>query len=126
MKEIILITGRSIKQGENVENKFSKEYFEAVSVIELDEEDMEELGVKDGDRVKVKTDYGEVVLRVKKAEGRQKGIGFIPFGPYFSILISSETRSVGMPLYKGVKAIIEPTDEDVKSIDELINSLLKK
>ncbi len=123
MKEFVIITGRTIKQGENVEDKFSKEYFEAVSIIELDDEDMEELGVKEGDRVKVKTEYGEVVLKVKKAEGKQKGVAFIPFGPYFSKLISAKTRSVGMPLYKGIKARIEPTDEEVKNIEEIIEEI---
>ncbi len=123
MKELIVITGRSIKQGENVEDKLSDDYFNAVSIIELDEEDMEELGVKEGDRVKVKTEHGEVVLKVKKARGKQRGIAFIPFGPYFSILISAKTRSVGMPLYKGIRAKIEPTEEDVKRIEEIIEEL---
>lgn len=41
-------------------------YVKAAGVVYINEEDMEKLGVKEGDKVKVKSEYGEVVVYVKK------------------------------------------------------------
>ncbi|MHC1635518.1 MAG: molybdopterin dinucleotide binding domain-containing protein [Candidatus Methanospirareceae archaeon] len=124
--KVKLITGRTIEQGTNLENKLSEEYFNAVAVCELSEGDMKRLGISEGEeaRVKVKTDYGEVVVKAKKGDGNPDGIVFIPMGPWANAVIGGDTHGVGMPQYKGVDAEVEKTDEKVLSIKELMQKYI--
>ncbi len=122
MVEVVLITGRTLDQGATVEEKLTEEYFKAVSYVELSEEDFNALNLQEGDRVKVKTDFGEVVVFAKKSN-LPKGLAFIPMGPYANQVIDPATGGTGMPQYKGVKAVIEKTDENVKSVKELLEAI---
>jgi len=117
--KVKLISGRTIAQGENLENKMSEEYFNAVAVCEMNEKDMERVGVSPDQNVKVKTNYGEVVVKAKKAKGYPEGIAFIPMGPWANALVSANTRGAGMPSYKGLDAEIEKTEEAVLHITDL-------
>ncbi len=119
MVEIEVISGRTINQGKTVEEKLSEEYFNAVSYCEINEKDFKKLGLNEGDRVKVKTDFGEVVVFAKVGEVPE-GIVFIPMGPYANRVISDDTDGTGMPRFKGVRGSIEKTEEKVKSIKELL------
>ncbi len=122
MIEVEIVTGRTLDQGATVEEKLTEEYFKAVSYIELSEEDFAALGLQEGDRVKVKTDFGEVVVFAKKGE-LPKGIAFIPMGPYANMIIDPDTDGTGMPKFKGVRAKIEKTDENVLSVKELLEAI---
>lgn len=119
MVEVELITGRTLEQGATVEEKLSKSYYDSVNYIELSEEDYNSLGLKEGDRVKVKTKFGEVVVFAKKGE-LSKGIAFMPLGPYANLVIDPNTAGTGMPRFKGVKARIEKTEERVLNINEVL------
>ncbi len=122
MIEVEIVTGRTLDQGATVEEKLTEEYFKAVSYIELSEGDFAALGLQEGDRVKVKTDFGEVVVFAKKGE-LPKGIAFIPMGPYANMIIDPDTDGTGMPKFKGVRAKIEKTDENVLSVKELLEAI---
>jgi len=45
---------------------------------------------------------------------------FIPYGPWANQVLASNTNGTGMPLLKGIKATVEPTDTEVPSIRELL------
>ncbi len=122
MIEVEVVTGRTLNQGATVEEKLTEEYFKAVNYIELSEEDFTALGLQEGDRVKVKTEFGEVVVFAKKGE-LPKGIAFIPMGPYANMVIDPDTDGTGMPRFKGVRAKIEKTDENVLSVKELLEAI---
>jgi len=126
--QVLLITGRSIEQGcERELGKFTEEYRDSVAVCEMNPEDMKKIGVREGDNVKVSTDLGSVVLRAKKSRGnRQPGTVFIPYGPWSNVIIASETGATGMPLFKGVKAEIKPTKEQVLNLQDLFINLYRK
>ncbi len=119
MIEVEVISGRTIDQGKTVEEKLSEEYFNAVNYCEINERDFKKLGLREGDRVKVKTDFGEVVVFAKSGDVPE-GVVFIPMGPYANRVISDDTDGTGMPRFKGVRGVIEKTDESVKSIKELL------
>ena len=123
---VTILTGRTIDQGCGKEiGKMSKEYVESVAVCEMNEEDMKRLRIKDGDRVKVTTEFGSVVLTAKKSRRiRSPGTAFVPYGPWANCIMGSDTDGTGMPLLKGVPARLEPTDEEVSSIRDLINSIM--
>jgi len=98
---------------------------ESVAVCEMNKEDMKKLGIKNGDRVKVTTEFGSVVLTAKKSRRiRSSGTAFVPYGPWANCIMGSDTDGTGMPLLKGVPARVEPTDEEVLSIRDLIGSIM--
>ena len=122
MLEVEVISGRTLDQGATVEEKLTEEYFNAVNYAELSEEDYNALGLQEGDRVKVKTEFGEVVVFAKKGNV-PKGMVFIPMGPYANQVIDPATDGTGMPQFKGVKGTVEKTDEKVLSVKELLEAI---
>jgi formylmethanofuran dehydrogenase subunit D len=111
--EVTVISGRSLSQARSRElGKFSEEYSRSVAVCELDPDDMAELGVLDGDNVRVKTEFGEVILRGSiSRQAPHKRVVFIPYGAWASMLFGTATHTSGMPTLKGVKATIERAAE---------------
>jgi len=98
---------------------------ENVAICEMNEEDMKKLGIRSGDRVKVATKFGSVVLTAKKSRRiRSSGTAFIPYGAWANCITDSATDGTGMPLLKGLPAHVEPTDEKVLSIKDLIDQML--
>ena len=111
-----LISGRTMMQGVAIEgHKHEEDYIKACGLVEMDVSDMKALHIYQGQHVKVKSAYGEVIVRaVKATQGPHPGLVFIPMGPWANQVTSTETYSTGMPGYKGVKVTIEPAlDEPV-------------
>lgn len=106
---VILITGRTILQGVSRDSKkMLEEYVKSAAICELDPADLEKLGVKDGDPVRVRTNYGTVIVRVViSTQAPHPGVAFIPMGPWANEVIDPGTDSIGMPSFKGVFAEIE-------------------
>lgn len=115
-----LINGRTIAQGEHLDNKMSEEYFNEVAICEMNEKDMTRIGVSPDENVKVKTSYGEVVVKAKKAKGYPDGLAFIPMGPWANAVVSANTRGLGMPFFKGLDAEIMKTEESVLHLSDLL------
>jgi len=123
---ITILTGRTIDQGCGKEiGKASEEYVESVAICEMNEKDMKSLGIRDGDRVRITTKFGSVVLTAKKSRRiKSPGTVFVPYGPWANCIMGSDTDGTGMPLLKGVPAHVEPTAEEVLTIRDLINSMM--
>jgi len=127
MVSVTLITGRTLDQGKVMEEgKFIEAYASKCAIIELDPEDLASLGVGAGSNVKVKTEFGEVVVKAVASAARHPGVAFIPMGPWASAVVDPNTRGSGMPGLKGVRAEVEPTQEPVKSIAELFEGISAK
>jgi formylmethanofuran dehydrogenase subunit D len=123
--EFTLITARTMEQGMYIDEKLEENYFKATACCEMNEEDMKTLGVSDGDRVKVKTDFGEVVLVAKRSVlDLPRGVIVVPLGIHANVLIGSDSGT-GTPIYKNLKCIAEKTDEDVLSPVEIVEKILK-
>lgn len=107
--EVTVISGRSLLQARSRElGKFSDEYSRSVAICELDPDDLSELGALEGENVRVKTKYGEVVLRAAVSkQAPHKRVAFIPYGAWASMLFGTSTHTSGMPTLKGVKATVE-------------------
>jgi formylmethanofuran dehydrogenase subunit D len=122
---VTLISGRTLGQGKGKElGKFSEEYFQSVAVCELNPDDMNLLGLPEGGNVKIKTNFGDVVVKAFKAKQTlPQGLAFIPYGPWASRLMDPETHGSGMPSLKGIEATIVPTpEEEVPKLESLIFS----
>ena len=116
--KVTLITGRTINQGANTENKTSSDYMEATAYCELSSKATGLLG-KPGN-VRVRTEYGDVIVRLKENDGNPDSIAFIPMGPWANAVVDPDTKGCGMPGFKGVPAEIEATDDRILSMKELI------
>lgn len=108
--EVVIITGRTVDQGVAIEGgKLSQSYVKAAAVCYMDPNDMKRIGVITGDIVNVKTNSGQVTLRVIKSEDTPHvGLAFIPMGPWANQLTNPNTDSIGMPSFKGMKGTVEP------------------
>lgn len=118
--KVKLITGRTIEQGVNLENKMSKAYQDIAAVCELPEADAKRLGLKDGKNVRVTTKFGSAVLRSKENADSPNGIAFVPMGPWANALIDPDTGGCGMPGFKGIDAEVSATNEQVLPVVRLL------
>lgn len=106
----ILIPGRTAQQGCGIsEGKFGDTYQRATSVLQVSSSDMERLALKDGDRVRLRSDFGAVELPVMTAKGDElpPGLLFIPYGDLSSRLMGADTHGSGMPTSKGLDVELE-------------------
>ncbi len=112
-EKMLLIAGRSTKQGVSLNvGKHSPEYQEVVTTLEMNPDDMARLGLKDGDRVRLRSKVGEVIVRCKarKPDDLPSGVAFLPFGPASTQLMGGDTAATGMPLSKNIEVEVEPVD----------------
>lgn len=115
--KVTLITGRTIEQGVYLENKTSHDYMEAAACCELNSKNIQQLN---SSNVRVKTKFGEVVVKVKENNNNPDSIAFIPMGPWANAVVDPDTKGCGMPGFKGVEAEIEATEEKIPSMKELM------
>lgn len=106
-KRFTLITGRTTKQGRAIHlGKEAKEYVDEVSMLQMNLKDIEALGLKDGDQVRIKTPFGSTVVKFKKGDIPQ-GLVFIAYGGLINALIGPDTQGTGMPDFKGIEVEVE-------------------
>ena len=117
--KVNLITGRTIDQGVNIENKTSTGYQEATAYCELNSKEVALLG-KAGGNVRVKTKYGDVVVKLRENKGNPDGLAFIPMGPWANSVVDPDTKGCGMPGFKGILADIDATNDKILSMKELM------
>lgn len=119
-----MITQRSVEEGVGiVSGKMSPEYFEACSIIEMHDDDVQALGLFPNQLVKVTSECGSVI--VKSVKGRQTlypGLAFIPQGVYANQIVPPRTQATGEPQYSGFPVTVEPAPlgEKRKSTLELV------
>jgi formylmethanofuran dehydrogenase subunit D len=111
---MILIPGRSNKQGTSLNaGKLKDEYRAVTSTVEMNADDMARLGLKDGERVRLKSEFGEAVVTTKgrKPADLPAGVLFIAYGPPSSQLMGGDTAGSGMPLSKNIDVEVTPLRE---------------
>jgi formylmethanofuran dehydrogenase subunit D len=106
----ILIPGRTSRQGTALnEGKFTPAYVEETSTLLVCPEDMTRLGLKNGDRVRLRSEQGQIELPCQAAKGGElpSGVLFLPYGNLSSRLMGGETHGTGMPDSKGFDVELE-------------------
>lgn len=113
--KLILITGRTLQQGRSsMLGKDSPEYLQETTRAEMNKEDLERIGLREGDRIKARTDAGAALFTCQ--EGKvPRGIIFVPYGPLANQLVGAETQGSGMPSSKGVEVEVEPAEKELSS-----------
>ena len=115
--QLILIPGRSAKQGVGLnKGKLKEEYIRVTTTLEISFEDAAELGLETADIVKISNHIGETEVQLKVLrEGKiPVGYAFIPYDPPSSCLFDGETCASGMPASKGMTIDIEFVKKGVK------------
>ncbi len=108
-----LIPGRSKKQGTSLNaGKLKDEYLAVTSTLEMNEEDMRQLGVQKGDKVRLTSESGQAIFSCtpRKGEDLPMGLLFTPYGPPSSELMDSDTAGSGMPLSKQIEVQVTVLD----------------
>ena len=107
----VFIAGRTIKQGQQ-ENmgKLRDEYLAVVSTLDMNPQDLAELGLSPGMPVRVRSEWGEAVFQC--AEGDlPPGMVFVPYGPPTCQLMGGDTDGTGIPSQKNWEAEVEPATD---------------
>ena len=106
----ILIPGRTSKQGCGIsEGKFAESYQSEINTLQVAPQDMQRLELAKGDRVRLKSEFGEIEVAVTEAKGDElpPGILFIAYGDLSSRLMGGDTHGSGMPTSKGLDVEME-------------------
>jgi len=109
-ESFILIPGRTSAQGAGIsEGKFGAKYQGEINVVLIAPEDLQRLGVSDGEHVRMTSEYGEIQVPVKAAKAGElpRGLLFIAYGDLSSRLMGSDTHGTGMPTSKGIDVRLE-------------------
>lgn len=107
----ILTPGRTSRQGTTLnEGKYTDGYIDETSVLQMCTADMQQLGLAEGDRVRMWNDVGEVTVSVKASKGDElpAGMLFISYGDISSRLMGLDTHGSGMPDSKAIDVLVDP------------------
>jgi formylmethanofuran dehydrogenase subunit D len=106
----VLIAGRTSRQGTSLnEGKFTSVYLEETGNVQMNPDDMARLGLKNGDRVCLRSRHGQIEIpcQAAKAGDLPAGLLFLAYGDCSSKLMGGETHGTGMPDSKGFDVILE-------------------
>ena len=123
----ILNTGRTIWQGQAIESgKDLQMYVDAAAVCNMNRDQMEAMGVKDGDNIEVVSEYGDVIVKVVTAKEELPDVMiYIPMGPWANRVIRPNTDSTATPSFKNIPVEINPTEEAVLDMPTLMKGYHK-
>lgn len=107
--DLTLITGRTINQGRGtMTDRLGGFHQRNSAVIQMNGDDLRELGLDTRSLVRVTSAFGQVVLKAEEAEEElPRGLAYIPYGPWASTLVGSDTGGTGMPSFKGMKVRVQ-------------------
>ena len=106
----ILIPGRTSRQGTTLnEGKLTAAYLEETSTLLVCPADMRRLGLAAGDRVRLRSEQGQIELPCQAAKDGElpPGVLFMPYGDMSSRLMGGDTHGTGMPDSKGFDVELE-------------------
>ncbi len=120
--DIRIVTYRDIFQVEALErDRFGEEYRKLSACVMVSKNDLQKMGLKSGDRVKLSNNYGSIVVEAKETRREEPGgIAFMVNSPWSNALVSGETGGKGIPELKDITAKISLTKENITSIESLI------
>ncbi|WP_094228970.1 molybdopterin dinucleotide binding domain-containing protein [Methanolobus psychrotolerans] len=123
--EALLNTGSTIDEGRLAKggNKYSEDYKLECAVCWMCAEDYASLGCPD--KVAVTSRDGRYTIAVysKVTESVRSGHVFIPRSIWANVVVEPDTFSTGSPRYKGSPVMVEPTNEEVLSAEEIVLKL---
>ena len=107
----ILIPGRTSRQGTTLnEGKLKAAYVDETSTLLMNPDDMTRLSIKNGNKVRLRSEQGQIEITVQgaKAGDLPSGLLFLAYGDMSSRLMGGDTQGTGMPNSKGIDVELEP------------------
>ncbi len=120
--DLTLITGRTINQGRGtMTDRLGTFHQRNSAVIQMNGQDLRQLGLGERGLVRGTSSFGEVVLKAEEAEEElPRGLAYMPYGPWASRLVGSDTGATGMPSFKGMDVKVQrESAEDIKPATSL-------
>lgn len=114
-ESFILIPGRTSRQGTTLnEGKYTDGYIDETHTLQVNPDDMQRLGLSDGDNVRMWNDVGDVTVPIKASKGDElpPGMLFISYGNISCQLMGLDTHGSGMPDSKGLDVWLEPAPQN--------------
>jgi len=107
-KRFILNASRSSKQGTLINvGKETQDYQDLTNTMTMAAEDMEEIGLVEGQTALVRTEFGEAPFKCEAGKV-PAGMIFVPYGPPTCKLMGGDTGGTGMPTSKGWEVEVVP------------------
>ncbi|MGY5875003.1 MAG: molybdopterin dinucleotide binding domain-containing protein [Candidatus Thorarchaeota archaeon] len=120
--ELNLVIARSFESDiESVKDKQSQEYIDTTALIRMHSGDLKRLGLQDERAASVKSDIGNVIVRVFGDDKIPEGTAVMPYGPWALSLVSVPTDS-SPPQFHGIKITVTKSDDSVTTLDSLFDS----
>jgi formylmethanofuran dehydrogenase subunit D len=122
---VTIVTFKDIFQDEaEKKSRYSDEYRKLSAQIILDQLDMANLGVKDGQSVLVENDIGSIVVAAKTSDDDpHPGLAFMINSPWSNQLVRDDVCDTSVPGFKRISAQVSPSGENVTSISELFKRM---
>ena len=112
----VFIPGRTTKQGQYINiGKDEDEYKTMVSTLQMNSQDMAQLGLISGMSVRARSEWGEAIFQCAEAD-LPSGVVFVPYGPPTSQMMGAETEGTGMPIQKGWEVELEPVTDQSSEV----------
>jgi len=126
--DIKITTYRDIFQAEAAErDRFGEDYKTLSAIIYMSKNDMQKIGLKTADRVKISNNFGSLVVQVKESKRDEPGgLAFMVNSPWSNSLVSGETGGKGIPEFKNIDARISLSKEEITTLDKLLKVFNKK
>ncbi|GIX03369.1 MAG: tRNA CCA-pyrophosphorylase [Planctomycetaceae bacterium] len=105
METFILIPGRTSDQGCGIsEGKAHARYQREINSVQMNQDDMQRLQIREGDRIKLTSAWGsaEAVVVAAKRDELPPGLLFVAYGEISCRLMGADTHGSGMPTSKGI------------------------
>jgi len=107
-KRFILNAARSAVQGSLINvGKDSEEYIALTNAMTMAPEDMQEIGLVEGQKALVRTEFGEAEFKCESGK-IPLGMIFVAYGPPTCKLMGGDTDGTGMPTSKGWEVEVIP------------------
>lgn len=126
--EIKITTYRDIFQAEAMErDRFGEEYKMLSAAISISKIDMQKMGLKPKDRVKISNNYGSIIVEAKETRKDEPGgLAFMVNSPWSNSLVPGDTQGKGIPEFKNINAKISLSKEEITTLEKLIDTFVRK
>jgi len=119
---MLMNSGRTFKQGEQLYYKESSEYSEQTSLCFINPLDLFKLEIEDGENVEIETTTGKTIFRTVASHSIVTGEIFLPCGPYANFILPAGTHSTGAPDFKTLEVEVRPTEQKRVSAWDLLET----
>jgi len=118
---LVIVTYEDIYQWvAEQEDGLGDKYQEQAAVVRLCPSDIESLGLRDSERVELRSESGSIVVEAKPEAVCEEGTGFMPVSLYSNQLADYHPSPSGLPRVKHIKVRAVPTDKEVTLLSDLL------